>query len=220
MPAPTTITMTGPGSVTIDETAVAAAIAANATTISTAIGTAATSEVAILTLIHGTLAQINGNLADLHTQAKLQTKALSDIDIAMGGVGAATSRQALFVAAQAASVVQKNNFDKAVVTQGLKATGQEPPVMPTPTEQLKEGVVNAGILSAAATGAGIATQFISEQMADLKNWILGSEAYKTVSGFVKKQIDTILSVKIPDPQAEISKVNGTAGNPVIPPNVA
>ena len=220
MPAPTTITMTGPGSVTIDETAVAAAITANATSITGAISAASTSEAVILKLIQGTLAQINGNLADIHTQSKLQTKALSDIDIAMSGMASATSRQSLFVAAQAASVIQKNNFDKAVVTQGLLATGQEPPVMPAPADQLKEGVVNAGVLSAAATATGAATQFISEQMGDLKNWITNTEAFKSVKGFVSRQIDTILSVKIPDQKAEISKVNGSAGNPVVPPNVA
>lgn len=165
-----------------------------------------------LARLFGTLAQINGNLADLVTQEKLKTKNLQDISVAISSLGAAKARDALLQASLSASVIQNNNFQIAIAEQK-----EGPVVVPPPEEQLKEGVIGATKLSSTANGTATLTQYIGDGISDLVKWATSTEVYKKVSGFVKKQIETILGyIGVKDPKAEVSKVAGTVGSQVVP----
>lgn len=177
--------MTGPGTATIINDA-AAAIALQTTALT-----------AELVFIDAALNQINNNLSKLQAQAIASNKQLSDIEIAILSVAAANTNQAVIQAAQAASVIQKNNFEVQATKDALKRTGQPEPVLPTPQEQLKEGIVNATVINTAASAQGAVIGFVQRQSATLITFISTTEVYTSIANWVKKQKDTLVAAIFP-----------------------
>ena len=122
---PTTVTMTGPGTTTIVNDA-AAAIALQTTALT-----------AELVFIDADLFQININVAKLVDQAKVSAKALSDLQVSIAGLSAATSNAAVIQAAAASNQIQTNNFQVAATKATLEATGQPVPTLPPIVDQMK-----------------------------------------------------------------------------------
>ena len=196
----TTVTQTGPGTWTIVNDA-AAAIAAQTTALT-----------AELVFIDADLWHINNKLGDMLDQAKLQSKALSDLSISIAGLSAATSNVAVIQAAAAANQIQTNNFQVAATKQTMKATGQEPPTLPPIPDQMQEVITNSLTLNAAATAEGAITNFISTQAASAQAWIIGTETYKDIASWLKNAKDTVVSAIFPpSPKTIASGASAAAG---------
>ena len=181
----TTVTMTGPGTTTIVNDA-AAAIALQTTALT-----------AELVFIDADLFQININIAKLVDQAKVSAKALSDLQVSIAGLSAATSNSAVIQAAAAANQIQTNNFQVAATKQTLEATGQPVPTLPPVVDQMKTVVTDSLVLNAAATAEGAITNFIQTQAAAAQTWLVGTEVYKDVASWLKKQKDTLVAAIFP-----------------------
>jgi hypothetical protein len=202
----TTATMTGPGSITIVNDAAAAI---------TAQTFALTAE---LVFIDAAINQINNNLSKLNSQAIATNKQLSNLEIAILSVAAANSNQAVIQAAQAASVIQTNNFQVAATKDALKRTGQPEPVVPTPQQQLEQSVVEASAVNAAAAAQGAVTSFIQTQSATILTMITSTEVYKGVAKWLQDQKDTLVAAIFPPTPAEVaSNAAAAAGVKTIPP---
>lgn len=182
---PTTVTMTGPGTTTIVNDAAAAILAQTA---------ALTAE---LVFIDADLFQININVAKLVDQAKVSAKALSDLQVSIAGLSAATSNSAVIQAAAAANQIQTNNFQVAATKQTLEATGQPVPTLPPIPDQMKTVITDSLVLNAAATAEGAITNFIQTQAAAAQTWLVGTEVYKDVASWLKKQKDTLVAAIFP-----------------------
>ena len=201
------ISMSGPGSWTLDQTAVTAAIALQTAALAAPV-------VGALPKIHGVLNQINANTGDIADSAELIAKSLSNIEIALGSISIATSNQAVIQANLASSVILKNNFDKQVTIDGLAATGQKPPEMPPIEKQLREGMQQASLLQASAWAQGAVTTLVSEQGAALGTWITSTKAYTGVSEWVKdKSIQIFGPPKPSTPRQKARAAAGAAGSP-------
>ena len=203
---PTTVTMTGPGTTTIVEDAAAAI----------ALQTAAF-EVSLL-CIDSDLFQINTNLAKILEQSKAQSKALSDLSISIAGLSAATSNVSVIQAAAAANQIQTNNFQVAATKQTMKATGQEPPTLPPIPDQMAEVITNSLTLNAAATAQGAITNFITTQIAATQTWILGTETYKDVTTWLKKQKDLIIASVFPPAPTTVASQSAALALAKVPGN--
>jgi cell division protein FtsL len=189
---PTTVTMTGPGTTTIVNDAAAAITAQTA---------ALTAE---LVFIDSDLFQINVNVAKLVDQAKVSAKALSDLQVSIAGLSAATSNAAVIQAAAASNQIQTNNFQVAATKATLEATGQPVPAMPPIVDQMKTVVTDSMVLNAAATAEGAITNFIQTQAAAAQTWLVGTEVYKDVASWFKKQKDILVAAVFP-PSADTAE---------------
>ena len=194
----TTVTMTGPGTTTIVNDA-AAAIALQTTALT-----------AELVFIDADLFQININIAKLVDQAKVSAKALSDLQVSIAGLSAATSNSAVIQAAAAANQIQTNNFQVAATKQTLEATGQPVPTMPPVVDQMKTVVTDSLVLNAAATAEGAITNFIQTQAAAAQTWLVGTEVYKDVASWLKKQKDTLVAAIFPPSKDTIESASKAA----------
>lgn len=207
------ITMSGPGSLVLDQTVVSAAILAQTAALtSPAPGPAG----GVLPKIHGVLNQVNQNTGDIADTAELIAKSLSNIEIALGSISIATSNQAVIQANLAASQIQKNNFDKQVTIDGMIRTGQTPPEMPSINMQLQDAMTNASLLQGAAWAQGAVINLVSEQGAALGSWIASTEAYTGVTTWIKKQRDQLFGPPKPStPRAKKRATAGATGSPAI-----
>jgi len=182
---PTTVTMTGPGTTTIVDDAAAAIVAQTA-----ALG-------GELLFMSTDLFYLRANLESLVEQSKIQSKALSDLSVSIAGLSAATSNLGVIQAAAAANQIQTNNFKVAATKQTMAATGQTPPTMPPIPDQMTEVITNSMTLNAAAVTEGAITNFITTQATAAQTWIVGTETYKDVTNWLKKQKDTLVSAIFP-----------------------
>ena len=151
-----------------------------------------------LTFLSADLFYVRSNLESYVEQQKAINKAISDIDIALQGLMAATSYKTAITAAEASNQIQTNNFDNAV----SNASALE---MPSITEQFKEQIVGAGIIKNAATAQGTVTNYVTEQAGRTVSWIAGTETYKGTTGWIKRQIDALKSLIFPPSPKEVEQ---------------
>jgi hypothetical protein len=158
-----------------------------------------------LTLMSSDLFYIRSNLSNYLEQQKSINKAISDIDVAIQGLMAATSYRTVIVAAEASNQIQTNNFDNAVAN----TSSLEMPSVPT---QFREEIVGAGIIRSAANTQGTVTNFATEQAGRTVSWIAGTETYKDTSGWFKRQVDTLKNFLFPpSPKSTEQSTKAIAG---------
>ena len=143
-----------------------------------------------LVFMSSDLFYVRSNLESYVEQQKAINKAISDIDVAIQGLMAATSYRTAIVAAEASNQIQTNNFDNAV----SNTSSLQMPSIPT---QFKEEITGAGIIRAAANTQGTITNFATEQAGRTVSWIAGTETYKDTSGWIKRQIDALKNFIFP-----------------------
>lgn len=195
---PTVVTLTGPGTgIVTDDAAVAITtvltpvIQANYAAIIAQIGNAE---------VPGTmlacLAEINHNLGRIADQDKAIAKAIGDLNIAMGTMATASMANNSVQAMLAANTIQTNNFQTQVTKDALKRADIPEPEMPEFKEQIKTAVKEGIEFNAISRVNGAVTNFINTSIQDTATWIAGTAAYQTVSEYLKKAKDSILSIEI------------------------
>lgn len=198
----TVISMTGPGTWTYDQTAITAAISGLAST-----------NAAGLKLIHGAVCQSVGNTGDMAAELTSISKSLSSIEIALGTVATATYNQTVILAAGTANQIKANNFQMQATKDSLIATGQKPPVMPSPGEQLKESITEASVLQGAAVAQGAILQFAGDSIGAMGTWIAKTETYSSVSKWLTDKKNAIFNITPPTPKATSRQAAAAAGSP-------
>jgi hypothetical protein len=208
---PTTITMSGPGTATlIDDTATAVAAQTAALTSAMALQTAQ------LVRIQGTLAGLVAATGALADCAQASSKAISDLNSAVGGMTTAMHDSAATQQIAAASQVKKNEFDMAVTKQGLAKNGEEEPPQPTLKEQIKSAVKDGLEMHSATKASGFITKKIEDAITDIKSWITSSELYQDVTAWLKKQKDAVLAAFSSKSPSTVAR-NAAASAGVPPP---
>lgn len=202
---PSVVTMTGPGTATVTDDAAAAIILQNS------------QQLLWNTKIFAALAQINNSLQTIKDNSKVTAKATSDLQIAIASVATATSSATVIKAAEASSNIKKNNFDMQVTKASLEKTGQEVPIEPPMTVQIKEVIADSMQMNAIAVAEGAVTNFVTTQAASIATWIVETEVYRGVTDFLKRAKDTLISAIFPPtPAAVQSAAKVMAGDPTPP----
>ena len=166
---------------------------AELTAIAAAITAQTTAQTIQLERIQATLANLVAAVGAVADHAQGSSKALSDVNSAIGGMQTAMHESVATQQIATANQVKKNNFDMAVTKQGLAKNGEEEPPQPTLKEQIKESVKDGLTMHAITKAEGFITQKITDAVTDIQKWILESEVYQSVTAWVKKQKDTVLT---------------------------
>jgi hypothetical protein len=197
---PSVVTLTGPGTATVTDDA-ALAIGAQTLAIVSAIGSAE-----IPGTISACLAEISANLGRIADQDKAIAKSISDLNIAVGTMAAASSENNSMQAMVAANQIATNNFQVAVTKEALTRAGIDQPTMPTLEDQMKTAVSDGVKFNIVATANGGITHFITSTITNTGQWIAGTAAYQTVSAWANKIKDSIASIEIPSAESLASRI--------------
>ena len=199
----TVITMTGPGTATVNLDPVALAIT-----------TQGALTVKQLTAIHASLNEINKSVLNMKNNAGVTAKAVSDLQIAVASIATATASQTVIQAAQASNQIKTNNFQVQATKDALTRTGQELPVLPTADDQIKTTIQDSIVMNTAAVTQGAVTNYIVSSAASIQTWIVQTEVYKSIADYLKKAKDAVLASILPKtPEDAASIATSTAGVP-------
>lgn len=140
-----------------------------------------------LVFIDAAINQINNNLSKQLAQQEDFSNALSKLEIRILSWAAATTDSNVIASAEAASVIQKNNFDKAM----SKDTPELPPIQTQIEESIESSIVVNQLSAAPSTING----FISNQSTRIFDWITETEIFRSVKSWLTKQLD-LLKAKV------------------------
>lgn len=201
---PSVVTLSGPGQAIITDDAGAAILAQTA---------ALSGE---LFRIHGAITHINANVCRVADESVKISKSVSDLNAALGALGAAQNKSNLIQATLAANQIATNNFQVAVTKQGLELTGQPIPKLPSPKEMLETAVKEAITFNQVSIAQGAVTQFINSSIADVGTWIAGTAVYQTVSSWVKSATASLAAVLPRSLRSTASIAKAAVGTPATP----
>ena len=136
-----------------------------------------------LSQIGTTIFYINANLSNIIAQQRDIDKMIADLDAAVLAYAACISSQTKVISMKAASQIQTNNFARKI------ADPEDKVKMPPKEEQLKTSMTEGLFLKNTLYTTGVLTSFIIDQFRKANDWLLGTEAYKTVKGWVQKKLD-------------------------------
>lgn len=182
---PTTITMSGPGTATLVDDA-AAAIKLQT------VQQKADNE-RIIKLMALQVQSLN-RLAD--SQEKI-AKSIADLNIAIGTITSAASSSNALNSLNIVSQIQANNFQLQTTKEALIRADLPLPTLPTLEEQIKTLTKEAAEFNSVARLNGTMTDSLQSIIQDTGQWVSGTETYQTVSNWIKKAKDTLLSPFIP-----------------------
>ena len=201
---PTVITMTGPGTTTV-----------NLDPVALAIGTANLATVKQLTAIQAALVEVNKAVRELKNNTGVSAKALKDLQIAVSSVATATASQTVIQAAAASNQIKTNNFQVQATKDALIATGQPVPVEPPIVDQITTTIKDSMQMNAIAVAEGAVTNFITSSAAAIQTMITNTAVYKTVSTYLEEAINTLTSAILPPTAKDVaSSAAAVAGIPV------
>ena len=130
-------------------------------------------------------------------QQQAISKAIPAIEVALQGYAGVLSYQCAVNAMAASNQIQTNNFNKAVSDDG---TVKMPPLV----DQYQATMTDAILLKETATGAGIITNYATEQLGRLVGWITGTETYKDATGWISRKLDSLKSSIFPPSATTVS----------------
>lgn len=136
-----------------------------------------------LSEIGTTIFYINANLSNIIAQQRDIDKMIADLDAALLSYAACISSQSKVISMKAGNQIQTNNFARQMADPEGKV--KLPPV----EEQLKTSMIEGLFLKDTLYTTGVLTSFIIDQFRKANDWLLGTEVYKTVKGWVQKKLD-------------------------------
>lgn len=138
-----------------------------------------------LRTIEYTMFQINANIAGIIAQQRDIDKMIADLDAALLGYAATLTSQGKVVSMKASSQIQTNNFARKVMDPENKV------VLPPIEEQMKTSMIEGIFLKDTAYTTGALTSFIIDQFRKANDWLLGTELYKTIKGWIQNKLEGI-----------------------------
>jgi hypothetical protein len=224
----TTVVATGPGSTTItDDNALQTALASAKQVSDDAAALA--EQAAQLTeteRFRNTVAAMALSLSTIADSSKAISQKLDSINSAIGGMQTAIHDQTLTMQSVGANQMKKNKFDEALTKQKLKETGQQSTLDAVDAqtgdfiEMIKQDVKDGMIVHAEIKAQGFITQKIEDAVEDIKSWILSSAVYQSVSGWLAKEKDALLSfLGLSSPKKTKNDLSAIAGTPPVPDNI-
>lgn len=206
----------GSGTLTIADTT-AAAIIAQTSALTTEFGLAAARHEALMLELERTritLADLAVPLNAIKENTEGASKAVSDLNSAMGSVKVAIADAAGTQELMAASVIQANNFQTAVTKQGLTDAGKTIPTMPPVLEQIKTSLKEGFMIHQQAVAGNYLNLKLTDTMKSIGTWITEMTIYQEVTAWLKKQKDRLLSVfSIKKPSSVVNNAAAMAGTP-------
>jgi hypothetical protein len=196
----TVITMTGPGTTTVDLDPVALAIGASTTAMT-----------ANLKGIQAACNEINKAIREMKNHTSVSSKSLQDLQIAVASIATATAAQTVIQAAAASNQIKTNNFQVAATKSSLEETGQKIPVEPPIVQQITETVKDSVQMNSIAVAEGAVTSYISTQAAALATWIATTETYRGIESFLSKAKNTLLGTILPPTPGDVKSAITGAG---------
>jgi hypothetical protein len=133
--------------------------------------------------IDATVFQINANISAIIAQQRDIDKMIADLDAALLGYAASITSQSKVVSMKAASDIQKNNFGRKMMDPEDKVQ------LPPKEDQLKQSMIEGLFLKDTIYTSGVLTSFIIDQFRKANDWLVATELYKTIKGWVQKQLD-------------------------------
>jgi hypothetical protein len=195
------------------------AVAINAQTTALTTNSAAQSAALLVELerlrltISGLVVAVN-TIAD---SAQGTGKSISDLNSALGSIQGAVADASTTQQTLAANIIKTNNFDMSVAKQGLIAAGQSVPEQLPILEQIKESVKDGFVIHQQVVAQNYVSKKITDSLNALGSWITGMEAYQTVTSWLTKQKDAILSVfGVSNPKSVANNTAAIAGTPPMP----
>lgn len=153
--------------------------------------------------IHGVLSQINQNIGDTASAHRLAAKQLSAMSIACASWAVAMSMKSVIMATQISSQVEANNF--------YMAQSPNKPELPSINMQIETGMVNSQILLTASAGQTYLVSFVTDQVVAVKNWIISTETYKTVTNWLKDTYNTTVGPIVDSAKNKLRAALGAVG---------
>lgn len=152
------------------------------------------------TSVKGTLSAINDNLGRIADRKKEIAKSLSDLTVALGSLSAATTIGNQIKLSTVGSTIESNNF-------AMAASGEKP-TMPPLEKQIETAVKNGVTLNSSALTSGFLTNILNTFIASITTWIQGTVVYTTITGYLTKAKDVILSIELPSLESIKNKIFG------------
>jgi hypothetical protein len=225
----TTVVATGPGSTTIVEDTAAAIGLQSAKQVADDAKSLA-EQAAQLTeteRFRNTLAAMALSLSTIADSSKAISQKLDSLNSAIGGMQTALHDQTLTMQSIGANQMKKNKFDEALTKQKLKETGQQDTLDAVNKETsdlkaiIKQDVTDGMIVHAEIKAQGFITTKIEDAIEGIQSWITNSVIYQTITGWLSKEKDIVLSFfGFSSPQKIKNDAAAIAGTPTIPDNVA
>jgi hypothetical protein len=224
----TTVVATGPGSTTIVEDNALQTALASAKQVSddaAALAEQAT-QLTETERFRNTVAAMALSLSTIADSSKAISQKLDSINSAIGGMQTAIHDQTLTMQSVGANQMKKNKFDEALTKQKLKETGQQSTLDAVDAqtgdfiEMIKQDVKDGMIVHTEIKAQGFITQKIEDAVDGIKSWILSSAVYQSVSGWLSKEKDALLSfLGLSSPEKTKNDLSAIAGTPPIPDNI-
>jgi hypothetical protein len=193
---PTTVTMTGPGSAVVTDDA-AAAITLQTTALTGAISGIATVQIGTIATpgsLLFLLSQINTTLAKINDNDQTISKAVGDLNSAIGSLASAQSKSNQIQEMAAANQITTNNFQMQVTKEALKRADLPLPTLPSPKEQLETAVKEGLSLNVVSAASGAVTSMIESTAKGTATWIASTEIYRSAASYVTRAKDSLIAI--------------------------
>ena len=156
-----------------------------------------------LTAIEADLANVNITLTRIADQKKIFADFLTDLNIYLAAATTAQVNKNVIAVNAAQSIIQANNF--------YQMTSGDNPELGNIQEQLEKAVKEGFSLFQQSSTAGTFNNFLTKTITNITEWIEGTAVYQTISGYLSKIKDTILSIELPSKESIKSRASSQGG---------
>lgn len=173
--------------------------------------------IAELERLRNSIAGVVNQTSKIADAAATSSKAVSDLNSAIGSVKSAVTGATAVMQSVGASTIKTNNLMMEVTKQGLETSGQSVPEQKPMLDQLKETVVDGLTFHQQVSTQNVVSTMITDSINTLGGWITGMAAYQSVAGWLTKLKDSFVAAVTPNPKRAVDVTAASAGLP--PPTV-
>lgn len=156
-----------------------------------------------LSSIESQLANINTSLTRMADQKKLMAQFLSELNLYIAAQTSMVSTNNAMLTIRAQNIIRNNNL--------YIATSTDTPTMPTLEETLKQAVKDGITFQQQSSVSGTLTNWVNGWIFELELWIKDTSIYKTISSYMTKIKDYILSFELPSLRSTESRAKTQLG---------
>jgi uncharacterized protein YoxC len=169
-----------------------------------------------LEMLRQSIAGVVDATGEIASQAKGTSKAISDLNSAIGSVKSAVTGATAVMQSVGASTIKTNNLMMDVTKQGLETSGQTIPEQKPMLDQLKETVVDGLTFHQQVSTQNVVSTMITDSINAVGGWITGMAVYQSVAGWATNLKDSFVAAITPDPKKTARTTTASAGLPPAP----
>lgn len=167
--------------------------------------------------LRNSIAGVVKETAKIADAANSSSKAISDLNSAIGSVKSAVTGATAVMQSVGASTIKTNNLMMDVTKQGLETSGQKIPEQKPMLDQLKETVVDGLTFHQQVSTQNVVSTMITDSINAVGGWITGMAVYQSVAGWLTKVKDSFVAAVTPSPAVTKATAEAAAGTPPTPP---